>query len=154
MKHMARKWMAIAMAIALVFGCALAETDADALFEEGKAAFDALEYDTALEKLSQVAEDNPEAQFLLGDMYRFGYGVEADLEKAVELYQRAADSGDADGKAEMGLMYAQGNVVEQDHERAVALYNEGSRAAASARGRCWAKHIYRATAWNRTSKRA
>ncbi len=30
MKHIARKWMAIAMAIALVFGCALADADAEA----------------------------------------------------------------------------------------------------------------------------
>ena len=39
-----------------------------------------------------------DAQFILGFMYENGYGVEQDLRKAREWYQKAANQGNEDAK--------------------------------------------------------
>ncbi|MBQ3347187.1 MAG: SEL1-like repeat protein, partial [Synergistaceae bacterium] len=41
------------------------------------------------------------AQYTLGHMYRFGYGVNKDLQKARYWYQQAADQGNATARVQL-----------------------------------------------------
>ena len=60
----------------------------------------------------------------IGAMYNNGRGVEQNYNKAVELYQKAADLGDADAFFNLGLMYYNGQGVAQDYNKAVELYQK------------------------------
>jgi len=59
--------------------------------------------------------------------------VPKDLTKAVELYQKAADQGDAFAQTNLGALYESGQGVPQDLEKAAELYqraaNEGYQPA-------------------------
>jgi TPR repeat protein len=61
-------------------------------------------YQTALENLMQDTE-NADAQCALGFMYANGRGVVKNEATACAWYQRAADQGDADAKAELGRLH-------------------------------------------------
>ena len=55
----------------------------------------------------------------LGDLYFYGMGgYPQDYAKALESYMTAAEQGDADAQAQIGLMYMDGMGVEQDAEKA------------------------------------
>ncbi len=69
---------------------------------------------------------NADAIRRLGYAYRYGEGVEQNLEKAAELYGRAADMGDAKAINNLGLMYEFGRGVEMNKEKAVELYAKAS----------------------------
>jgi len=61
------------------------------------------------------AEDGfPEAQFLLGMMYRIGYIVEEDLEKASYWLHTSAMLGYAEAQSAVGSLYEFGDTVVQD----------------------------------------
>ena len=47
-------------------------------------------------------------------MYQQGFGLKQDLHKAVELYRRAAEHGDAKAQSNLGFMYYEGLGVEKD----------------------------------------
>lgn len=66
------------------------------------------------------------AMFNLGAFYEFGIGINKDLEKAVEWYQRRADKGDAAAMIQLGLCYFNGNGVEKDSKKAVEWYQRGA----------------------------
>lgn len=70
----------------------------------------------------------------LGDLYLDGHdGLSKDGSRAVALYQKACDAGEALGCNNLGKIYAQGRGVAQDESRAVALY-EGACDAGAAPG--------------------
>lgn len=63
------------------------------------------------------------AQKMLGDYYRRGqYGIKQDLERAFNLYQKAAEGGNADGYLALAGMYKKGEYVEVDYQEALRLY--------------------------------
>ena len=61
-----------------------------------------------------------------GDSYRLANikGVRQDKFKAVELYTKACDGGNADGCTNLGVMYVNGEGVKLDKKRALALYGK------------------------------
>ena len=59
----------------------------------------------------------------LGLCYESGCGVEENLEKAVELYRRSAELGNAEGQCNLGVLYRSGCGVAQDAAKAVAIYS-------------------------------
>ena len=69
-----------------------------------------------------------EAQLILGHLYYHGArGLPADVARAFEYYQRAADvGGDAAAYAHLGNMYAQGFGVEQSNETALEYFRKGA----------------------------
>jgi TPR repeat protein len=71
-------------------------------------------------------------------MYEEGTGVEADLGKAKEFYQEAADGGYAWAQYNLGYLYENGIVVEIDKSEAARLYSlaagQGNHAAQFAFG--------------------
>ena len=54
------------------------------------------------------------AQALLGFMYENGLGVPQDFVPAADLYERAAEQGNAQAQALLGLMYDKGHGVKLD----------------------------------------
>ena len=57
-------------------------------------------------------------QGFLGVMYANGQGVKQDYAKAVELYQKAAEQGDASAQYNLGIMYKNGLGVKQNYTKA------------------------------------
>ena len=53
---------------------------------------------------------------------RNGRGVERDLAKAFEWFQKAADKNHAMAQGELGYMYRSGQGVQKDYDKALKLY--------------------------------
>jgi TPR repeat protein len=69
----------------------------------------------AFQDLQELAPaGNAEAQFMLGDMYRWGDLGAANFEKALYWYQRAAKQGNVDAMLGLAGMYGHGQGVPQD----------------------------------------
>ena len=58
----------------------------------------------------------------LGDCYKHGFGVEQDWEKAVQLYKKAAEAGNAAAQRSLGYCYECGEGVEQDFVQAIITF--------------------------------
>ena len=67
-----------------------------------------------------------EAQYSLGYMYHYGYGVEKDYKEAVKWYRKAANQGHASGQYSLGYMYRNGYGVEKDYKEAVKWYRKAA----------------------------
>jgi hypothetical protein len=75
------------------------------------------------EKLEAGANENsPAALTSLGHRHFVGLGVERSREKAVALWRRAADLGDATGTLNLAVCLHDGLGVHRDQERALELY--------------------------------
>ncbi len=95
-----------ASAAALAFAAAPAAADVKA----GVDAWSAGDYDTAIAQWRGPAENgDADALFNLAQAYRLGRGVDADISRALELYQAAADRGHIKAADNYGLlMFQQG----------------------------------------------
>lgn len=93
--------------IASVTGIALLAATAHAQEEPVKAGVEAYErgdYKTAVDRWRSAAiNGNPDAQFNLGQAYKMGRGVPADLKQAEGWYRRAALQGHEEAEANYGL---------------------------------------------------
>jgi len=71
----------------------------------------------------RIEADNPIAICNLGCHYRDGeYGFKQDLDKALELWHRAAELGYADAYCGIGLAYTKGKGVEVDKKKAIHYF--------------------------------
>jgi len=69
--------------------------------------------------LLSAAQNFPPAQYRLGEMYYFGTGgVGKNLEKAVKLFQEAAQQGDADAQMNLAMLLGSGEGVTLDAQQA------------------------------------
>ena len=92
-------------------------------FDEGLAAFDRGDYETAMQEFQPLAKQgDARAQFNLGAMYFNGWGVPQDYPEAVKWYSLAAEQGDADAQFILGFMYGTGSGVPQDYIAAERWY--------------------------------
>jgi TPR repeat protein len=90
---------------------------------EALTALERKDYATAFPLLLPLARAGmPEAQFYVGVMYHFGYGVPRDDREAVRWYRLAAEQGHADAQFNLGVMYAYGEGVPQDHAEALRWF--------------------------------
>lgn len=71
---------------------------------------------------SRADEGAAEAQAMLGEMYRLGYGVARDYKEAARLFRAAAKQGDMSGQESLGFAYEEGKGVPQDDVRAYLWY--------------------------------
>lgn len=105
----ARFLILAALAVFFVPFSAIADTEA------GVEAFKSKNFDAALKELMPAAEaGDPEALYVLAQMYGFGYGVKKDLAKALELYGKAANLGHVPAQKEYGTALAIGDGAEQN----------------------------------------
>ena len=92
---------------------------ADAL-QEGIAAYRAQDYGQALLLLQPLAESGQaEAQYTLGQMYRYGRGFVPSMPEALPLLQKAAEANYPPAQVAMGQLYANGEGVEQNLQTAL-----------------------------------
>ena len=104
--------------------CLVLVTPAWAGFDEGEAAYQRGDYETALREWRPLAElGDTGAQYLLGTMYEYGIGVPQDYAEAVKWYRLAAEQGDAEAQFNLGYIYDNGRGVPQDYIQAHMWYN-------------------------------
>ncbi len=110
----------IARAVALLVSLA---APAWAGFDEGLAAYQRVDYATALREFKPLAEQGvARAQFFLGFMYVTGQGVPQDDAEAVRWWRKAAEQGHAKAQHNLGFMYDRGRGVSQDYVQAHLWY--------------------------------
>lgn len=98
-------------------------------FEDGKAAYEAKDYQKALEILLPLAEQgNSQAQVTLGIMYDYGQGVDKDPVEAMKWYVKAAEQGIPVVQHDVGVKYFQGSGVKQDYLEAAKWWEMSANA--------------------------
>jgi TPR repeat protein len=114
--------------IALIFfltfralvGTTHAATDDDD-FRRGLTAFNAGDYETALQAWRPLAEKGePRSLAGIGFMYHRGMGVRADDREAAAWLLRAAERGQAEGQLMLGILYYYGRGVPKSYVQAYA----------------------------------
>ncbi len=84
-------------------------------YEEGVAAFEKEDYATAVKEWSAAGKKGDwHAQYRLGQMYRFGTGVDEDVNKAAALWEKAADKGDGLFQYDLAQLYLGKNDAASD----------------------------------------
>lgn len=71
-----------------------------------------------------VERNEPECANTLADMYRSGFGVEQDAQKAIELYERSAALGCTMALTNLADTFRYGMGVEQDANKAIEYYEQ------------------------------
>ena len=93
----------IALAVVLVVSVS---APAWAGFDEGLAAYDGGDYETALREWKPLAEQgDAQTQTRVGSMYATGDGVPKDYPEAARWYQKAAEQGNAEAQVALGNMH-------------------------------------------------
>ena len=89
-------------------------------FEKGLEAYEQRDYAAALREWRPLAEQgHAEAQFKLGVMYVYGWGVPEDYAEAVKWWRKAAEQGHAYAQTSVGSAYEKGRSVPQDYAEAM-----------------------------------
>ena len=73
-----------------------------------------------------AARGFPSAEFQMGQLYDFGFGVAQDDREALAWYRKAAEHGHAAGQRSVGDFYRKGRGVEADAAEAVRWYSRGA----------------------------
>ena len=82
-------------------------------FEKGKNAYNSGDYRTALKELLPYAnEGDARAQWALGSMYRWGYGVLKDYSEARKWFEKSGNQGISRSSAQLASMYWWGEGVD------------------------------------------
>ncbi|MCH5216394.1 MAG: sel1 repeat family protein [Muribaculaceae bacterium] len=76
--------------------------------------------------LQKLAVSNPEAAYYLATLYESGNGVDQNMEKAIELYQIAADMGYGKAQCYLADIFYEGRGTDKDLISAVNLYQKAS----------------------------
>lgn len=103
------KLHSLVLAIILLAGGISVATAQD--FDKGLQAYDAGDYQTALQEWLPLAEQGyVAAQNNLGLIYREGLGVPQDYAETAKWYRLAAEQGDVAAQNNLALMYSRGLV--------------------------------------------
>ncbi|MGX8695117.1 MAG: tetratricopeptide repeat protein [Prevotella sp.] len=109
----------ILMMLALMLSMAASAQNADQLYEEGKALYDAKDYAAAVTKLRPAAEKgHKKAQYRLARCYDKGHGVEENNAEAFKWYSKSAGQGYAKAEYQVARAYLKGKGVEADEKKA------------------------------------
>lgn len=109
----------LTMMLVLMLCMAAGAQSAKELYAEGKAFYDAEQYDKAVPKLKAAADKgHRKAQYRLGMCYKEGYSVAKDRKKAVDLFMKSAKQGYAKAQYQLGRAYMKGKGVAADQAKA------------------------------------
>lgn len=84
------------------------------------------DYDKALLWARKTESVEPEANYLLGDLYSNGFGVEQNKLEAFKNYEKAARAGHPDAQNIVGNYYFNGEDIKQDLNKAFNFYQMSS----------------------------
>lgn len=92
--------------------------------EDGKAAFDAGQYEAAMQSFSEGFRNGDAASgYYLARMLELGLGVEADPTSAMRLYRQSAEGGNVEALNRVALMHYRGEAgAAQDYAEAARLF--------------------------------
>lgn len=78
------------------------------------------QYDSVFAMQNYVVDNDPDKQVFLGNMYYFGDGISTgqNYDKAFELYEKAAQQGNAEAQYNLGVMYYSGDGAIQNYMQA------------------------------------
>ena len=94
-------------------------------FEDGVAAYQRGDYETAYRLFSPLAEQgHVTAQFNLGVLFENGLGVAQDYAEAARWYMKAAEQGDEEAQYNVAVLYEKGTGLSLDLERARYWYGK------------------------------
>lgn len=106
-----------ALGLSLAAPDALADTTQD--FERAATSHRQGDYRAAAKLWRPLAENGLiNAQFNLGQMYRYADGVAQDYGEALKWYRKAAEQGDKESQFNLGSMYLNGEGVAKDEKEA------------------------------------
>lgn len=127
------RYVPILVAVILLAGCATnIVAEKASRFDQGVAAYDSGDYQTAYRIWDELAQDNDLAAMRnVAQLLRQGKGVEKNPKRAFKLYQDAADKGLVTAMANVGDMYLNGEGVEKNAEAAAAWYARAATAGLS-----------------------
>ena len=134
----------------LSFSVTLSAQNADKLYKEAKALYDAKDYTLAFPKLKTAAErcyekgrgvtkdeiaafqwygksaaqDYAKAQYAVGNCYKEGIGTAKDHKKAVEYFTKAAQNDNADAQYQLGKCYLKGKGITADAKKAASWFKK------------------------------
>ena len=80
-----------------------------------------------LKLIEKAGNGDAATQFIVGQAYADGNGVDQNFDLALKWYQRAADQGNADAENALGVMYRTGSGVDQSKEEALWWYRKAAR---------------------------
>ncbi len=103
--------------ICTILGTTFLTTSVWAGLPEAVRAYEAGQYTQAMEEFTYLAdEQNAKALFYLGQMYELGQGVEKDVVKATEYYQKADALGDERATVALAKMVFYDDTIENNKE--------------------------------------
>ena len=104
-----------------------AQSNDDEKYIQANRYYEAKEFDKAIPILNElVGKNHTKAMNTLGNCYYNGNGVNKDLKKSFELYQRSAKLGWAKGQFNIGMSYYYGEGVDQNYKQAVAWWTKAA----------------------------
>lgn len=116
------------MMLALMLSIAAGAQSAEKLYKEGKALYDAKNYEQAVPKLKAAAEKgHMKAQYRLGLCYDKGRGVPEDDKQAFRWYQKSAAQNFAKAQYQLGKCYKDGEGVEKDKDKAFEYFTKAAK---------------------------
>ncbi len=96
-------------------------------FEEAQAAYRRHDYQRVLQLMQPLAErGDAGAQYILGNLYSKGLGVDKDYRQAARWYTQSAEQGMAQAQFNLALLYAYGRGVQRDTAKAMYLYEQAA----------------------------
>jgi len=102
--------------------------DLEQTFREGSAAYGTDDFGTAAAKLIPLAEEgHARAQYLVGDMYRWGSGVEQDAVKSLHFLKAAADQGNPKAAFDLFLVLSPGGEAAPKAMQSLPKHAEASK---------------------------
>ena len=121
-----------AVALAMALSCAtampsLAQDDEDPA-DPGSTAFNNGDYGGAL-KIWQPKADagDPDAMTNIGVLYQYGLGIPRSMQKAAEMYEKAAQLGFVTAQYDLANLYYDGTGVDRDRKQAARWYTAAAQ---------------------------
>ncbi|PTQ75471.1 tetratricopeptide repeat protein [Celeribacter persicus] len=110
--------------LALILSLSFSHGALAAPLEDGKTAFDAGQYEAAMQSFSAGFRAGDAASgYYLARMLELGLGVEADPVAAMQFYRQSAEGGNVEALNRVALMHYRGEAgVAQDYEQAARLF--------------------------------
>ncbi len=102
--------------------------EAESLMHNAMEAYNAQNYAEAKAIWEDLSLQNPDAMVNLGTMYVKGYGVQKNIESALELFERAASMNHEVASLYLGGMYENGISVSADKEQSIRYYTIAAKA--------------------------
>jgi hypothetical protein len=100
----------------------------ESLMQQAIMAYDAKEYSKAKEMWESLGDSNSNAMVNLGTMYVKGFGMAKNIQKAYELFERAASLGHETAAFYLGGMYENGIGVTVNKPQSIRYYTVAAEA--------------------------